>query len=179
MNPRETLLAFDAFLGSRALRLDAVIIGGAALNLLGIVQRPTRDCDVLHPKIPPDVLTAAREFAMATRSAGTPLDDDWLNNGPQSLVDQLPPGWDLRLQDILSGTSMRIRCLGRIDLLRSKLFALCDRATDLLDCVAMAPTADELDLVMPWLTYQDANPDWPDHVRTTMSDLRARCGLGL
>ncbi len=33
MRPREILTAFDRYLADRALRLDAVVIGGAALEL--------------------------------------------------------------------------------------------------------------------------------------------------
>ena len=39
MRPRETLLAFDTYLADRGLRLDAVVVGGAALNLLGVISR--------------------------------------------------------------------------------------------------------------------------------------------
>ena len=77
----------------RRVRLDATIIGGAALNLLGVVCSPTKDCDVLSPLLPEDVVQAAREFAAAMRSRGDPLQDDWLNNGPASLGRQLPAGW--------------------------------------------------------------------------------------
>jgi hypothetical protein len=42
MDPRETLEAFDRYLADRQLRLDAVVIGGAALNLLGIISRATK-----------------------------------------------------------------------------------------------------------------------------------------
>ena len=52
MRPRETLLAFDAFLEDRGLRLDAVVVGGAALNLLGVIFRPTKDCDIMYPCSP-------------------------------------------------------------------------------------------------------------------------------
>ena len=50
MKPRETLAAFDRYLAARDLRLEAVVIGGAALNLLGVVARPTKDCDILSPR---------------------------------------------------------------------------------------------------------------------------------
>ena len=60
MDPATIIAAFDAFLAERGLRFEAVVIGGTALNLLGVVRRTTRDCDVLHPEIPPDVLLAAR-----------------------------------------------------------------------------------------------------------------------
>ncbi len=43
----ETITGFDAFLLERGMALEAVVIGGAALNLLGVVSRRTKDCDVL------------------------------------------------------------------------------------------------------------------------------------
>lgn len=58
------------FFRARELRLEAVVIGGAALNLLGVVQRTTRDCDVLHPALPSAVVAAAQEFAAQRRRDG-------------------------------------------------------------------------------------------------------------
>jgi hypothetical protein len=69
--------------------------------------------------------------------------------------------------------------LGRADLLKTKLFALCDRGTDLPDCVAMAPTATELAESLPWVASQDANPDRPAHVEATINDLKKRLGHGV
>ena len=43
MHPRETIEAFDRFLVARAARSDLIVIGGAALALLGIILRPTRN----------------------------------------------------------------------------------------------------------------------------------------
>ncbi len=170
------LSAFDRYLAARSLRLEAVVIGGAALNLLGVVSRPTKDCDILHPALPREILEAARAFAAEARSRGDTLDDDWLNNGPASLAQHLPAHWQARLQTVFIGQALLLRCLGRDDLIRSKLFALCDRGLDLPDCVALAPTPDELATILPWLERQDANPDWPAHVRTTLADLAKRLG---
>ena len=119
------------FLGERGLEFEAVVIGGAALNLLGVVARATKDCDVLAPPLPPAIVVAARDLAVATRDRGEDLQDDWLNNGPASLVGILPAGWQERLQVVFVGTALRLSCLGRSDLLRTKLFALCDRGIDL------------------------------------------------
>ena len=119
-------------------------MGGSALALLGITDRQTRDFDILHPELPTEIAEAAREFAAHLRGEGVELADDWLNNGPMQLADVLPRGWRLRL--------------GRADLLKTKLFALCDRGTDLADCIAMAPTVVELKEAEPWLSEQDANP---------------------
>jgi hypothetical protein len=179
MRPRELLEAFDRYLVGRTLRLEAVIIGGAALNLLGVVSRPTKDCDVLHPALPLAIADAARAFAAEIRAGGDMLQDDWLNNGPAALADQLPVGWQERLQIVFVGTALELRCLGRDDLLRSKLFALCDRGIDLADCLALAPTAIELQVLAPWLEQQDTNPDWPAHVRATLGDIGRRLGHGV
>ena len=174
MKPKETIKLFDDFLDKRGLRLSAVVVGGTALALLGVVSRQTRDCDVLDPQIPEDVKLAAREFAASRRDAGESLDDDWLNNGPASLIRQLPDGWKERLEQVFQGKALTLDSLGRTELLMSKLFALCDRGVDIQDCIALAPTADELLRIMPWLSEQDLNPDWPDHVRATIEDLAGR-----
>jgi len=92
MLPTETLSAFDVFLAQRGLRFEGVIIGGAALALLGVTTRQTRDCDVLDPLLPDAIVGASREFAREQRAAGLDLTDGWLNNGPRSLTDVLPSG---------------------------------------------------------------------------------------
>jgi hypothetical protein len=68
---------------------------------------------------------------------------------------------------------------GREDLVRSKLFALCDRGIDLGDCLALAPKPDELRAILPWLEQQDGNPEWPAHARATLADLGMRLGHGV
>ncbi len=176
MKPAETIAEFDRFLAARGLELEAVIIGGAALGLLGVVSRETRDRDILHPALPEEVAAAAREFA-SKRSQ--PLDEDWLNDKPSSLTRDLPPGWEQRLQPVFEGEAIRFQTLGRMDLLRSKIFALCDRGIDIGDCVALAPSAAELGEVGPWLEDRDGNPMWPEHVREVVDDLRKRLGHGL
>jgi hypothetical protein len=59
MKPVEILAAFDRYLATRNLRLEAVVIGGAALNLLGVVSRPTKDCDILLPPLPAAIVEAS------------------------------------------------------------------------------------------------------------------------
>ena len=118
-------------------------------------------------------------FAAGMRQRGEALDDDWLNNGPASLAPQLPAKWEERVQRVFTGAAIRLDCLGRLDLLRAKLFALCDRGLDLADCVALVPTDAEISGILPWLEQQDANPEWPAHVRETMGDLGRRLGHGV
>jgi hypothetical protein len=61
---KSILLAFDQYLAERRLQFDAVVIGGAALNLLGVVSRLTKDCDILYPEIPNEIAEASRGFAI-------------------------------------------------------------------------------------------------------------------
>jgi hypothetical protein len=172
----EILKLFDQHLATRKLRFDAVVIGGAALNLLGVVSRLTKDCDILTPEIPKEIGEASHDFALQVRASGGTLQDDWLNNGPASLKNQLLSGWEGRLQTVFTGQATRLRSLGREDLLCAKVFALCDRGIDLGDCVALAPSEAELAKLLPWLEQQDANPQWPAHVRATVADLGRRLG---
>lgn len=179
MKPAAILAAFDRFLVGRGLSLAAVAVGGAALNLLGIITRPTKDCDILHPALPNEITVAAGVFAAEMRAQGEVLADDWLNNGPASLSNHLPIGWQDRVQPLFAGAALTLTALGRADFLCAKLWALCDRGLDLPDCIALAPTAAELEDVRPWLEEQDANPDWPEHVRATLADVGKRLGHGV
>jgi hypothetical protein len=177
--PRQTSEAFDAYLEQRGLRLEAVVVGGAALNLLGVIARATQGCDILDPDLAPEILAAAASFAADARRQGEALGDDWLNNGPALLAQQLPQDWRAHLQPPFNGRALVLEALGRLDLLRSKLFALCDRGIDIGDCVALVPTTDELAAVLPWLELQDAHPGWPGHVRATFEDFARTLGHGV
>ena len=179
MLPLPTIEAFDRHLMAVGLRFEGVVIGGSALALMGVVQRPTRDFDILVPALPPEIAAAARDFAKIERIEGVDLADDWLNNGPMQLGSVLPAGWRERVLVIFKGQSLVLHTLGRADLLKSKLFALCDRGTDLPDCIALAPTDEEIAECMPWLESQDGNALWPAHARATIADLERRLGRGV
>jgi hypothetical protein len=176
VDARTIIPEFDAFLATRGLTLRATVIGGAALQLLGIVARPTDDCDVLDPTPPSEILHAADDFARLHAEQG--LAPGWLNNGPASLLRSLPAAWNARLQSLYAGTALTLFTLSREDLLRSKLFALVDRNIDLPDCVAL-PTREELQALLPWLCDQDSNADWPRYVRLVLGQLAQELGYGL
>ncbi|MCO6431397.1 MAG: hypothetical protein J5J00_11095 [Deltaproteobacteria bacterium] len=122
MHRFETIIPkFDAFLSAKGLFLEATITGGAALQLLGIVTRTTKDCDVLEPNLTEEIMKAAKEFA---KSQG--LNEGWLNNGPASLLGELPDGWQERRQKAFKGKAIVLLTLGREDTLRAKLYAYLD-----------------------------------------------------
>ncbi|MEP6495763.1 MAG: hypothetical protein ABJF01_23970 [bacterium] len=95
-----------------------VILGGAALNLLGIVERATTDVDILamadapepehageaeaHPRHiqrPPEPLPSALTDAARIVARDLDLPDDWLNSGPAlQWRAGLPLGLESRIQ---------------------------------------------------------------------------------
>jgi hypothetical protein len=179
MDVRKTIEKFDTYLVNQDLSFEAVIVGGAALVLLNVIERATRDCDVLSPQLSDVIATAAKAFAKETQNTSSPLDSDWLNNGPASLTKILPSHWEKRLEVVFTGKALILNSLGRSDILLSKLFALCDRGTDLGDCLALKPTKAELNDSLEWLKYQDANPLWPEHVSDTINNLAERLGYDI
>ncbi|MBI3556656.1 MAG: hypothetical protein HY074_10370 [Deltaproteobacteria bacterium] len=178
MKPKEMLMEFDQYLAVRQLHFEAVVIGGSALALLGTITRETQDCDVLDPDIPDEVAKAAQEFSHEVRQKGRELKNEWLNNGPASLKDVLPKEWRSRLEKLYRGQALTLHTLGRSDLLKSKLFAYCDRGQDLLDCIALKPSQAELRDALDWVKAQDTNPGWPAHVEKSMARLAGRLGHG-
>lgn len=179
MDAKLTIAQFDIFLQKQGLAFEAVIVGGAALALLGVISRQTRDCDILDPLLPDEIQSAAKEFAISLRKSGEILQDNWLNHEPSSLSKLLPDGWQNSLQIIFNGKALVLHTLSRKDLLRTKLFALCDRGTDLADCIALKPSLDEIDEIISWVQAQDTNTDWPRHVALVLADLGARLGYGI
>ena len=161
---------FDAFIAARGLRLDAVVIGGTALNLLGIVSRTTRDCDVLVRELSREIREASRIFAAEMRTLGDHLDDEWLNNGPSSLLRDLPS----------DGTSDSSSCspVKRSSSGRSAARTFSARSSSRSAIAAStSPTASRSPRHRRSSSHsvlgfeeRDTNPDWPEHVRATLDD---------
>lgn len=171
----EILKSFDKFLTQKGLKFEGIVIGGAALILIHVINRATRDVDILSPHIPDEIKKASSEFAI--RESGFSLNpDEWFNNGPYSLKRDLPEGWELRTEKILKGKSLTLYTLGRMDILRSKLYAACDREIDFDDCLALAPSNKELDICYEWVLKGDANPLWPKRVTEVFGRLKKELG---
>ena len=162
---------FDKFLTSKNLKFEATILGGAALNILRITSRFTSDVDCITPNLPKEIKEASSEFQKMRKDLK--LIPDWLNNGPDQLVRELPDGWESRIVLGFKGESLTIYILGRPDLLKTKLFAFCDRTNpDYEDLLELKPTREELSDSILWVKDRDANPDWPANVEQNFILLR-------
>ncbi len=151
-----------------------VVVGGTALNLLGVVERYTRDVDVLalatpRPRAepndvrPPDPLPSALRDAAATVARDLRLPPDWLNTdvGAQWKTG-LPPGLVDRIQWQRFG-GLWVGLPHRLDMIHFKLYAAADdigtRSRHYQDLVALAPTAAELERARMWVEDQDHSPE--------------------
>src|SRR3990167_2194750 len=75
--------------------LEIAICGGTALNLSGLLDRPTKDVDILFPDEWPKILRQAVDIT--SRHFG--LKPDWMNLGPVDLFRMgLPEGYFQRCQ---------------------------------------------------------------------------------
>lgn len=92
------LAALGQLLAERALRYELLAIGGGALQLLGLIARPTRDIDVVglvedDRLVPLDALPAPLERAVDDTAAVFQLPTAWFNAGPRALMQLgLPEG---------------------------------------------------------------------------------------
>lgn len=185
INPTATLVAFDQFLHAEGLSFEAVVIGGAALHALGIITRVTEDVDVLVPEVPPIIADAAARFAALPHTE--PQEGSWLNSKSYDFVQVpgcLPDGWRERLQPLFRGAALHLETLGRLDLLCTKLVALVDRGTDLEDCIALAPSPEELAAAWPFVVAYEGNPEsrevfWIPRARAYYARLAQELGHGV
>ncbi len=165
-----------------------VIVGGAALGLLGVVVRATRDVDILafaKPRgrdawtlvPPPAPLPESLTAAIRTVGQDLGLADDWLNTGPALQWKQgLPPGLAKRIE-WRQYAVLRVGLVGRKDLIWLKLYAAADGRPDgrhVRDLAALEPTDAELEEAARWVRSQDAGPAFPGLVDEVVNYVRAR-----
>jgi hypothetical protein len=167
-------------------RASIVSIGGAALQLLGIGKRTTRDVDIVaqttspgelssltRPTEPlPPTLVAAIE--QVGRDFGLP--ENWLNTGPAKQWDVgLPDGFATRVVWHTYG-GLDVGIASRIDLIFFKLEAAADQPTSnsrhFRDLVALAPTDEELEAAMQWARLKNVGADYLNIIETVAEHVR-------
>lgn len=178
---RAALGALGQILTARGLRYELVVVGGAGLALLGFIDRPTRDVDVVAAReggrfvpvaaLPPPLAEAVRDVA---RISG--LSERWLNVGPASLMDfGLPAGYQARLSEVAFG-GLVVHVLSRIDQIALKLYAAVDqgpRSKHVNDLEALSPSASELVAAARWAQTHDPSPGFERDLRAALRALGA------
>lgn len=173
-DPKKLLPEFDNFLYQREVEFEAVVIGSGALTIMGFLQRQTVDIDVLDPKIPEKIMQLAEEFRVQKEKEEIYLIKNWINNGPDKLVLNLPKNWSSRTQLFFKGKVLTFMTLGRSDLLKDKLWGFCDlRDQDRSVILALKPSRNELFESSKWVKEQEVHPSWLSHVDSKVKEI---CG---
>ncbi len=164
---------FDKYLLKEGLQFESIIIGGAALTILKVITRMTEDVDCIDPEIPADIKNASIEFIKLNPQYGL-APEKFLNNGPITIIKDLPEGWRARTQVIFKGEALTFITLSRLDLLKTKLDAMVHRGRDMDDVIAMKPTEKELEDSIEWVLNVDGGEYWPEMVNDAFKVLRKR-----
>lgn len=152
-------------------RVTLIVVGGASLNLLGYVTRTTDDVDVIArvgsmdveqpvELLPPDPLPEVLQRAIARVARDFGLPTDWMNTEIGAQWKQGVPPW---LPDDLTWRhygGLTIGLVGRRTLIALKLFAAIDqgpRSVHYQDLLALSPSPNDLEGVVPWIRTQDAS----------------------
>lgn len=177
---REALSALgDLLTADGADPVHLIVIGGSGLLAIGVIDRATRDVDVVALErdghlvsaepLPDPVIKAA---AVVARDFG--FEAGWLNAGPTGLlgVGGMPDGFTGRLSEFAFGATLRVSFAAREDQVHFKLYAAVNRyeARDMADLVALAPTVDELRAAARWIRTHHAPGPVDDELARALAD---------
>lgn len=145
-----------------------VVCGGTALNAMHLIQRTTKDVDIVAlmgsenqlvdpAPLPEELLVAAKEVADTLN-----LSQDWLNNGPSSgdgglFRLGLPDGFKERLVKNYKGEKLTVYLVSRLDQIHFKLYAAIDQfgSYHASDLKQLSPSDKELLDAVRWATTHD------------------------
>jgi hypothetical protein len=168
----------DHLAAMRSEPIELVVCGGSALQVLGLVDRTTRDIDVLalvsHDQagglilnsadpLPGQLLQAA---SIVERDFGLPK--DWLNPGPTGLLAEgLPKGLVSRLHGHRYGPRLMVHFIGRLDQICFKMYAALNGGGErhVSDLLMLEPTVDEMTEAACGCLTQDAAEVFPKIVK--------------
>jgi hypothetical protein len=150
----------------RAEPVALVVCGGSSLIALGLVDRTTKDVDVLAlmnergQLLPSQPLPESVSRAVSEIAGQLDLYPNWLNGAPTDLLKWgLPEGFQARLTRRDYGKSLTIWHISRLDQVHFKVFAATDagpgRHVD--DLLRLHPTKAELLSAARWALTQDAS----------------------
>lgn len=163
-------------------RYELVVIGGSGLLALGLIERSTRDVDLLALRAG-DELDSARPLPTALEAAGNrvardfSLPADWLNPGPTALLEfGLPEGFIDRLERRDYGDSLTVYFASRYDQIHFKLYALVDQGPGKheTDLRALSPTEAELLAAARWSRRHDPSEGYEQVLREILVHMGVR-----
>lgn len=181
---RDLLSAVGELLEEKGETASIVVVGGASLNLSGLVNRATDDVDVIaraegdreSTLIPPDpmpeplrdaVERVRRDFGLQPGWLNTEVANQWETSLPPSLKEDLT--WQ-------TYGGLRVGVAGRRPLIALKLLAAVDQggpqSVHYQDLVRLAPTDEELEEAREWARSEDPSPIIAQHIDQVIEHVR-------
>ncbi len=179
-NIEELLIAVGELLEARGAGCSVVVVGGAALSLLGLVDRTTRDVDVVAKKeaktfLPPDPLPQPLVSAIKTVARDFGLPEDWMNTQIASQWPQELPKFLFYHLEWRKYGGLEVGIVGRPTLIALKLHAAVDRDMESVhyqDLIALRPTEAELSEAKRSVLTQDSGEEFPQLVDEVIAHVR-------
>lgn len=173
------LATLGALLVERGLRYELYAVGGGALQLLGLIRRPTKDIDVAG-LVEEGVITSPRPMPAELRAAVAAvaelldMSDDWMNVGPASLFDLGLPKGALERAVRREWQGLVLHLAGRTDQISFKLYAAVDQGPDSKhfgDLRQLEPTTEELLIAGRWARTHDPSDGFRDQLVRALRDM--------
>lgn len=170
-----------ALLAERGLRYELYVVGGGALQLLGLIVRSTKDIDVVG-LVERDVVMPARPLPPPLRAAITDvatlldISESWMNPGPASPLDLGLPEGALQRSIRREWAGLALRLAAREDQICFKLYAAVDQGPDskhFEDLIMLGPSGDELLVAAKWARTHDPSAGFRDQLVRALRDLGA------
>lgn len=161
---------------------DLLVCGGSALTALGLIERATKDVDVLAFVDSNGGLTAhtAQPFPSSIAVAASRVADffklpkNWLNPDPTSALDfGLPVGLLERAEIHRFGDYLTVRFLSRLDQIHFKLYAATDQGPGkhYQDLLSLHPLENEIEAAARWSRTHDPSEGYLQELRKIVTSL--------
>jgi hypothetical protein len=175
----QALWALSEQLAAADAHFELVVVGGSALVALGLIERATRDVDVLGilsegglSSAEPLPVVLATAAARVARDLGLPT--DWLNPGPTALLDLgLSQGFLDRTHRVEIGQGLVVLYADRYDQIHFKLYAMVDQGGGRHeeDLRSLVPTREELLAAARWTTSHDPSIGFRQQLLLALGEL--------
>jgi len=168
---------------NRSHSFSIVVCGGTALNAMHLIQRTTKDVDIVAlmdsnnqlvdpAPLPEELLVAAKEVADTLS-----LPQDWLNNGPSSgdgglFRLGLPDGFKERLTKNYQGEQLTVYFASRLDQIHFKLYAAVDQfgSYHASDLKQLSPSDKELIQAIRWAITHDPSEGFQTAIKLFLQE---------
>jgi hypothetical protein len=158
-------------------RWNLVVCGGAALAILNLIPRTTKDIGVIGQFTEDHIEYACFDSKFSEQisiiSELLNLPPDWINTGPESFIQSgLPPGLLKRLILKKYGKNLTIGFIGRYDQIFLKLYASVDRGGyHVDDLIKLKPSENELLEACKWVCEQDASKEFAALLKSMLEQI--------